>query len=453
MRQARKNIAAVNGLERLEERRLMSAVFPVVSTVAVTGGLELSVVVSGGEQVKISQNAQGLVVTDGGSSQTFSGTFVKVLATATTGNDRITIDNSVTVAAELVGGSGSDTLNGGGGSDTLYAGSGNDQLVAGMGADTLVAVGGALDTLTGGAGLDSFWADSGDVVRNVSAAEKTLDAVHGVTGMANFVSSSPNTNSSAAAAAATSAVLPEPSIGMSGVTYQNFSSDPLFGPAGPTATDIVQGNLGDCYYVASLSAIAQTDPNQIRQDIVQLSDGTYLVRMDNNGQTVYEHIDGELPANSGGHLVYAQLGAGNSTWVALLEKAFAIFRNGDNSYANVGTGGWMSEAYDDLGLSAMNNYFEPTATAQMQLIQQELDSHEAVTVGIITVPSGTPLIADHAYSVAAIITDSAGDITGITLRNPWGTVGVTGYASNNGYITITPAQAFGAIAGITYAYA
>jgi hypothetical protein len=426
----RKLDAAV-GLELLESRRLMSG-SPVVTSVVQSVGLVLDVSVSGGEQVKIIQTSQGLQVNSGGNSTLYTGNYAQILAQAVSGNNRIAIDDSVTIPAVLDGGSGNDTLIAGAGQETLYGGTGADLLVAGPGNDTLVAIGGSTDTLTGGAGVDSYWASTGDIVKNVSAGEKGLSAVH-------MVSS------------AQAALLPDPSIDMGGVTYQNFNQYPLFSTAGPIANDVVQGDLGDCYYVATLAAIAKTDPNQIRQDVVQLSDGSYLMRFMSAGQPVYEHVDPDLPASAGGGLVYAQLGPNAALWPAVMEKGFAIFRNQANSYANIGTGGWMDEPMTDLGLQPQDSYFASSASSLMTLIQGELASHEAVTVGIITVPSGTPLIEDHAYSVDSLEYDSNGNIIGITLRNPWGEVGVAGYAANNGLITITAAQAYGAIYGVTAA--
>ena len=448
MRRTRKQLSSKIEMESLESRQLMSATFPVVTTPAVTGGLQLDVAVSGGEQVRISSATGGLNVMSGGTTQFYAGTFVSILATASTGDNRIIIDDSVTINGIIHGGTGNDTLMGGGGSDTLYAGTGNDLLIGGVGTDSLIALGGNVDTLTGGAGVDTFWADTGDVVKNVSAMERSLGAVHAVSGMTTDGASSMSTS---AAVAASSATLPDPTV--SGLTYQSFAQDPLFSAAGPQETDIIQGSLGDCYFMSSLAAIAKTDPNQIRQDIVQLSDGTYLVRMNTGVQNVYEHLDAMLPATSGGSLSYAHLGGGNSVWVAMLEKAFAVFRNNANSYANVGTGGWMSEAYQAFGLKPNNVYFPASATALATQIQQELALNDAVTVGTGTVPAGTPMISSHAYSVDSVVTDSNGNITGINIRNPWGTVGISGYASNNGYVTVTPAQLFGAIVGFTYSAA
>jgi hypothetical protein len=435
---SRNGIKLYRGFEQLESRQMMSAsVFPVVSQLKITGGTELSITVSGGETVTISQSSTGVTVKEGGVSKVYTGTFAEIVATAVSGNNKITLNSTVTDPAVLQGGSGNDTLIAGAGTDTLYAGTGKDVLEGGSGVDTLVATGPGVDTLEGGSGIDSFWAVTGDKITGVSAAETQLGAVHTLASALTGVVSTGGSSS-----------LASPAIGLSGFTYKSFSADPLFSSSGPSALDIKQGDLGDCWYVASLAAIAQTDPNQIRQDIVELSDGTFLVRFFNGSTPVYEHIDGTLPANSGGGLAFAQLGQGNSTWVALMEKAFAAFRYGGDSYSNL-NGGWMNEAYSDLGISNTNNFYWSSATSMLQQIQTELSDHEAVTAGILSVPSGTPLIGDHAYTVVAVETDSKGDLTGLELRNPWGTVGISGYASNNGYVTITAAQAFAAIAGTT----
>ena len=71
-----------------------------------------------------------------------------------------------------------------------------------------------------------------------------------------------------------------------------------------------------------------------------------------------------------------------------------------------------------------------------------------VAAGTLIVTPDAPLIADHSYSVdSVVVTD--GVVTGVTLRNPWGDVGIAGYAANNGLVTITPDQAFSNIFAVT----
>ncbi|WP_020474715.1 LamG-like jellyroll fold domain-containing protein [Zavarzinella formosa] len=71
------------------------------------------------------------------------------------GNDVITIDRRVTVAARIDGSYGNDLIRGGAGGDTLIGNIGNDSLDGGAGNDSLDG-GTGNDTLTGDAGIDTF---------------------------------------------------------------------------------------------------------------------------------------------------------------------------------------------------------------------------------------------------------------------------------------------------------
>jgi hypothetical protein len=419
-------------LESLESRRLLSA-----AAVPIDGGLKLRIDAVNSQHIKVTASPDGLSVSTNSRLKDYPGDFTKIVATAENGRDRIAIDPSVAVPAVLHGGSGRDTLIAGGGDSQLFAGSARDLLVAGGGEDTLIALGSDSDTLAGGAAIDSFWAAKGDSITDVTPAETAVGAVH-------IIKPSAITNEALVASDSSS----EPSIGVSGIHYQSFSGDPLFAPAGPSPDDVIQGQLGDCYYLATLASIAQTDPQQIRQDIVQLSDGSFLVRFNSDGHAVYEHVDSQLPVYDDGQLAYAQLGEDNSVWVAVMEKAFAVFRNNADSYANL-NGGWMSEAFSDLGFTSTDAY-PASAAALASTIQSDLAANEAVTLATLSVPSGITMVADHAYTVSSVTTDDSGDVTGITLRNPWGEAGFN-LPANNGYLTLSPADVFSAVYCITAA--
>ena len=131
----------------------------------------------------------------------------------------------------------------------------------------------------------------------------------------------------------------EPTLTSAATGYANFTSYSLFS-GNPTHTDIRQGAAGDCYFLSSLAAIADTNSNDINQAVTSLGDGTYAVRYYNNGSPVYVRVDGYLPINGNG-LTYAGLGLTNSIWVPIMEKAYAYFREGLNSYDSI-YGGWMS---------------------------------------------------------------------------------------------------------------
>lgn len=84
---------------------------------------------------------------------TFNGPISRVVVFGLAGDDKIKIEDSVSVPALLDGGAGNDKLNAGGGNSVLLGGSGNDKLKGGKGRDLLITGTGA-DELQGKDGDD-----------------------------------------------------------------------------------------------------------------------------------------------------------------------------------------------------------------------------------------------------------------------------------------------------------
>jgi hypothetical protein len=225
--------------------------------------------------------------------------------------------------------------------------------------------------------------------------------------------------------------------------YQSFSNRPLFGTSGPLKSDVYQGYVGDCYFVATLSAIAKTDPADIRKSITELGDGTYAVQFHRGTKSVYVRVDADLPTSSG-TLAYARLGSNGSLWVALMEKAFTYFRYGDGKYASI-SGGWMSEAFAAMGATSSTLSGFTNGTSMLRAVQSLLSQGKAVTYAVFNAGSA-PLISQHAYTVDGVIYNSSGVPVSLRLRNPWGFDGA-GHDSNtaDGYVTVTAAQAYSAL--------
>jgi len=57
----------------------------------------------------------------------------------------------------------------------------------------------------------------------------------------------------------------DPAVSGGTFAYKAFSNRPLFADGGPSIDDIRQGYVGDCYFLATLAAIAKTNANVIRQ--------------------------------------------------------------------------------------------------------------------------------------------------------------------------------------------
>lgn len=308
--------------------------------------------------------------------------------------------------------------------DTIYeSAQASAYVFAGDGNDLLVSVGGGVDVLTGGGGSDSFWADAADIRTDVESAETAARSVHVISSFARSVSPEINGQNIADPAASYS--------------YVSFASRPLFAD-GPQYNDILQGNLGDCYFLAALAGIAQSDPGLVLQAVTALGDGTYAVRLYSGSSERYYRLDAQLPA-SGGLPAFAGLTRnGGELWVALIEKAFAQFRSGSNSYASI-EGGWMDEGYAAL-LGASTTSIQSaslSANALAQRMANELAAGRAVTAGSLY--NSRPIIGQHAYQVHSV--SQSGSTWNVTVYNPWGVDGNTWDAnSDDGLLILTAAQ-------------
>jgi hypothetical protein len=239
-----------------------------------------------------------------------------------------------------------------------------------------------------------------------------------------------------------------PALDTSALSYHSVAGS-LF-PQTPSTADEHQGELGDCYFISSLGAIANSNPAAIQNMIINNGDGTYTVRFytgtyggsynsdgsysggftNNAGTADYVTVDGLLPVTSNGMLCYADYCASdtntaNPLWIPLLEKAYAQWnetgkegRNGTNSYDAI-AGGWM-DTVDAQVLGHNANDYSLTSSTQQAMINA-LTANQAVTIGTDTSSNNGDtlsygLYGCHAYAVTGY-NKSAGTFT---LYNPWG---------------------------------
>ena len=349
------------------------------------------------------------------------------------------------------GDAGDDHLYGQDGHDKIYGGAGCDVLAGGNGNDTLVSIGGNQnDCLYGEGGYDSFWADSEgtETIWDADWWEINNGHVHRVGSFMNYTykNGSPwpwDWTNLAVSRELNGQNFADP---IGGANYQNFSNRPLFAAGGPNKDDIDQGGLGDCYFLASLGSVAKVNPDRIRQHIVELGDGTYAVQFSNT----FIRLDGDLPTNGSGSLVYAGLGTGNSLWTAIMEKAFAYYRHGDSNYASIEYG-WMDEGYSAMGVGTntlnVDGWYKlwNNSNNLWDYVNGELAAGKAVTIGT---PGGSPdLVGGHAYMVDRVYVDGYGTRR-VVLRNPWGAAG-----SPAAYVDISASQFYNSISRVQSAWA
>jgi len=435
-------------VESLENRTLLSGVPLAVSRQEVFGGTQLKIVgTPGNDQITVRQVGDAVVVGNtGGWTATYAGNFNSILIDAGAGNDSVVVDPSVTTDCVIYGGPGNNTLQGGSGNDRLYSGPGKNVLKAGAGDDVLDCIGSTADTLIGGAGRDSFWADNSSRERILNPGAAGSGAVHRVS---SFYSASGSRRAVVSVKKALSVrSLPEPVA--DGTTYRDFSNHRLFASAGPGEDDVRQGDVGDCFLLSVLSSTAKVDPWRIRQSMLDMGDGTYVVQFTRGSSKVFVRVDGQLPTWSDGSLVYADQGSQGSIWVAVMEKAYTVFRSAAPSYAAL-DGGWMNEPYAALGAASYSSFYEPDGQTLLADLQVELAAGKSVTYGAGTPADGAPLLGSHAYTVDHFNFDATGTPVSVTLRNPWGVDGAGNDGANDGYVTLNGQQALDSMIGFASA--
>jgi Ca2+-binding RTX toxin-like protein len=233
--------------------------------------------------------------------------------------------------------------------------------------------------------------------------------------------------------------LPAAKNGRRSFTYHyEAAAGRLFTGPGPSSSDVRQGNVGDCYWLASLGAVARKDPQRVRDMFTDNGDGTFTVRIYKNGHAEYVTVDTELPVNAG-MFVFANHGRfandpTNELWVALAEKAYAqanesgwLGQDGTNSYNGLGAeiadgadnpdginGGFEETALHQI--TAANVVSRKPSTSTFAQVRGAFDAGQAITFGTPADPPNPGVVGDHAYMMVGY------DATHhtITLRNPWG---------------------------------
>jgi len=207
----------------------------------------------------------------------------------------------------------------------------------------------------------------------------------------------------------------------------------LFGPGGPTNLDVVQGEIGDCYFLSPLAETAARDPQAIRDMFVSNGDGTYTVRFfEQSGSAQvadYVTVNCEFPADSG-QFVFADMGrsvssTANVLWVPLAEKAYAQLaqegwsRAGDaspaNSYGAIDGGNGYVALQQVLGESTA--WVAPLNSSAINTMINDLKAGDLITLASNSSESSkSHVIADHEYYVTGY---NAATKT-FTVVNPWG---------------------------------
>ncbi len=215
----------------------------------------------------------------------------------------------------------------------------------------------------------------------------------------------------------------------------------LFGPNGPSFTDVHQGGVGDCWLMASFAEVAARAPSDIKNMFTYVGtnneNGTivslYSVRLyDSKGIAHSVLVDTELPSD--GNLYDHP--ANGVLWVALAEKAYAQ-ANGSR-WVTTGNGG--SDSYNALNggspswaLQAITGKPASYFSINPSNIASALNSGKLVVIDSSSHPASSSIVDGHAYAVVACA--STGTMP-FEVYNPWGAGTYTTYNGHQVYGSI-----------------
>ncbi|WP_204106580.1 MULTISPECIES: CARDB domain-containing protein, partial [Spirulina sp. CCY15215] len=230
---------------------------------------------------------------------------------------------------------------------------------------------------------------------------------------------------------------------------------------GISYTDVNQGSVGDCYYLAGLANTALHSSSTIQSMFIDNGDETFTVRFYNNGVADYVTVDKYLPVHinsidpwqSGGFIYAGQSNpfttkttVGNITytktfskghysnvqnelWVMLAEKAYAqINESGwlqgptnssdkadrdQNSYAGIGWG-YGDGAIEDI--TGFNTTYDNLTISDASNILDAFNSDRMVYLSSKSSPVNSNVVNNHGY----VLVGYNSSIQKFKIYNPWG---------------------------------
>ncbi|XP_069768840.1 calpain-A-like isoform X2 [Narcine bancroftii] len=235
--------------------------------------------------------------------------------------------------------------------------------------------------------------------------------------------------------------LPEPSSltyehvvpeGIKWIRTVDLHENPFFMTDGVSKSDIVQGELGDCWFWASVATIAKY--KRLTERVIPSGQfitgsspyyGIFRFRFWQFGKWVEILVDDYLPTRNG-QLIYARSEASNEFWPSLFEKAFAKLHG---SYKAI-EGGWTLDALTDLTGGVGEIYrFSDYADRYEELYDRLAAASRKNALMACGTGRGDNryenqdgLIAGHAYGVTAVkkLTTPKGRVPLVRILNPWG---------------------------------
>lgn len=179
--------------------------------------------------------------------------------------------------------------------------------------------------------------------------------------------------------------------------------------------DIKQGTLGVCYYLATISSLAEKNeriPPLFPFYSKEL--GFFVVRLLVHGKPTNIPVDDYIPCNQGTNEPYFTRPNGKEIWVMILEKAWA--KNFGTYMESEGMDPYLMMEDVTMAPSKRENIKDVNALFDTFMKYDKMDYIVVLASFPDNVPEG--IAEGHAYSLLSVY-----DIDGVKLlkiRNPWG---------------------------------
>ena len=206
--------------------------------------------------------------------------------------------------------------------------------------------------------------------------------------------------------------------------------------------DVVQGELGDCYFLSVLAAFGEEPSiiNKIIDPKEKGNSGSYTANVIIHGEPVKIVVDDTFPVANDSKLAFAGINENSGNiWPMVLEKAWAKC---NRSYEDIIPGN-SADAFEFLSPAPFNTYYHnaetrPTLFETITEANQKgyivlADITETASTNLETL-SKLGLITNHAYTVinSAVLKKSNGaEIKLLKMKNMWGTNEWVGDWSDN----------------------
>ncbi|MFO0601021.1 MAG: C2 family cysteine protease [Myxococcaceae bacterium] len=187
--------------------------------------------------------------------------------------------------------------------------------------------------------------------------------------------------------------------------------------------DPTQGQVGDCYFISALSAVAKSHPEILQNAVKANRDGTYTVTFyERNSpmdlaKPVQVTIDGKF-ADRHGMLEYAAARETKELWPMIFEKAYASWKGGFDAIE----GGMSATALEAI-TGKQGDFFPVTSDMKGDALFAQIKAACANKGAVVALsktwdPSEQGVVADHAYTLLGVEEKNGQKF--VQLRNPWG---------------------------------